>query len=170
MGFPCNSYGVVMFEPLVYVLNFLDHVLLLVKLAFFYLGLFDPTGLAPPVDDHTDRAAVVNRPAPPSQPITSKLIKKSLPVVEFAAFVERSGGYKEDNQVCVVCLGCLERDHQIRELSNCSHVFHSGCLDKWVDHGQITCPMCRSKLLPEGYGRKYYMRMWVARRFSYFLG
>ena len=48
-----------MVEPLVYVLNFLDHVLLLVKLAFFYLGLFDPTGLAPSVDNHMDRVAVM---------------------------------------------------------------------------------------------------------------
>ncbi|RWR86515.1 hypothetical protein CKAN_01541500 [Cinnamomum micranthum f. kanehirae] len=102
-----------MFEPLVYVLNFLDHVLLLVKLAFFYLGLFDPTGLAPPVDDHTDRAAVVNRPAPPSPPITSKLIKKSLPVVEFAAFAERSGGYKEDNENQVLKFNLVELSQAI---------------------------------------------------------
>lgn len=161
-----------MSEYLAYVLNFLHHVQILVKLAFFYLGLFDPTDLAPPVDDQMDRVAVVHSPLPPTPPITSKLIKKSLPVVEFAAFSERSGRCKEDKQkqVCVVCLGCLERGHQIRELSNCSHVFHSGCLDKWVDHGQMTCPMCRSKLLPEGYERKGDIKMWAVRRFPYFSG
>lgn len=50
--------------------------------------------------------------------------------------------------LCTICLESLEPTQQVRELSRCSHVFHSFCLDTWVDSGQISCPLCRSMLLP----------------------
>lgn len=148
MGFPsCMALP----EPLQHVFEVLDHVHLMVRLAFFYLGLFDPTNREPSEDDQ-------------SPPIATYVIKKSLPTVEF----KRSAGHKCDQEepVCIICLGCLEGHHKIRELSNCSHVFHSGCLDQWVDQGQMTCPMCRSNLLPERYGRKGCKNSWVVDRIS----
>ena len=27
--------------------------------------------------------------------------------------------------------------------------FHKACIDKWVDKGQATCPLCRALLLPD---------------------
>uniref|UniRef100_N1R3Q6 Uncharacterized protein n=1 Tax=Aegilops tauschii TaxID=37682 RepID=N1R3Q6_AEGTA len=38
--------------------------------------------------------------------------------------------------------------HRVRELGNCAHAFHKACIDKWVDKGQATCPLCRALLLP----------------------
>ena len=38
----------------------------------------------------------------------------------------------------------------MRELGNCCHVFHKECIDAWMDQGQATCPLCRSKLMPAG--------------------
>ncbi|RVW60946.1 hypothetical protein CK203_049270 [Vitis vinifera] len=35
---------------------------------------------------------------------------------------------------------------EVRELGNCCHVFHKECIDIWMDQGQGTCPLCRSKL------------------------
>ncbi|KAK9291784.1 hypothetical protein L1049_019734 [Liquidambar formosana] len=43
----------------------------------------------------------------------------------------------------------MEANHEVRKLCNCSHAFHKDCLDAWIDEGQVTCPVCRSKLLPE---------------------
>ncbi|KAJ6793417.1 hornerin-like [Iris pallida] len=48
---------------------------------------------------------------------------------------------------CIFCLNRLERGDQIRRL-DCCHVFHSRCLDGWFDAMNLSCPLCRSPLLP----------------------
>uniref|UniRef100_A0A0D3FZB0 RING-type domain-containing protein n=1 Tax=Oryza barthii TaxID=65489 RepID=A0A0D3FZB0_9ORYZ len=41
-------------------------------------------------------------------------------------------------------------DDEVRRLSNCRHVFHRGCLDRWIEHDdQRTCPLCRAPLIPD---------------------
>ncbi|KMZ70998.1 hypothetical protein ZOSMA_18G00950 [Zostera marina] len=50
---------------------------------------------------------------------------------------------------CVFCLCHITVEEEIRELK-CSHVFHRSCLDKWVSHGHLTCPLCRQSLLLQG--------------------
>nr|CAD1831114.1 unnamed protein product [Ananas comosus var. bracteatus] len=50
-------------------------------------------------------------------------------------------------------LGDLELEHEVRELGNCSHAFHKGCIDKWVEIGHATCPLCRALLWPIEWGR-----------------
>lgn len=153
MGFPSVCYNMALPEPLQYLFEVLDHVHLMVRLAFFYLGLFDPTD----VEDHSESLGMVRLQSPASPPITTYVIKKSLPTVEFKRSGRKLG---DDNEpVCIICLGCLEGHHRIRELGNCSHAFHSECLDQWVDQGQMTCPLCRSNLLPEG--RKGGKDSWV---------
>nr|GMD10392.1 E3 ubiquitin-protein ligase RHA2B-like [Ipomoea batatas] len=49
---------------------------------------------------------------------------------------------------CSICLEEIELDHEVRDPVTCNHVFHRPCLDTWVDEGQVTCPVCRSMLLP----------------------
>ncbi|XAR64487.1 hypothetical protein NMG60_11024854 [Bertholletia excelsa] len=46
---------------------------------------------------------------------------------------------------CCVCLCGFEADEEVSELS-CKHFFHRGCLDRWFDNQQRTCPLCRSML------------------------
>ncbi|KAA8526067.1 hypothetical protein F0562_007833 [Nyssa sinensis] len=78
-------------------------------------------------------------------------IKESLPVLQYHDFLQnRFGKHEEEdeNKACAVCLDSIEGSHEIRELCNCSHVFHRDCLDTWVDEGRVTCPFCRSMLLP----------------------
>ncbi|KAL6345955.1 hypothetical protein AAG906_025235 [Vitis piasezkii] len=76
-------------------------------------------------------------------------IKKRVPVVEYGSLLERLGTKEEDGDTaCSVCLDRIKRSHEIRELPNCYPVFHKDCLDTWVDAGQVTCPLCRSMLLP----------------------
>lgn len=130
-----------------------------------HLGLFKPPPPPPPpafeeVHPQEDPSAtgfvlVVDGPNPsivtvPLHILTS-LIKKRLPVVRYSSFIERFGTHEDDedtNSVCCVFLDCIERSEEIRELRNCSHLFHRKCLDYWVDEGQVTCPLCRSLLFP----------------------
>ncbi|KAL4651220.1 hypothetical protein ACB092_01G143400 [Castanea dentata] len=73
-----------------------------------------------------------------------------VPVIEYNNFLERYGVMHDEDvdTECSVCLNCVERSHEIRELSNCYHVFHKECLDRWVDEGQVTCPLCRTMIFP----------------------
>lgn len=70
-------------------------------------------------------------------------VKRELPIMPF-----------EGKDVkCIICLSKVEERQEVRVLSNCCHVFHRECLDVWVDQGQGTCPLCRSKLLPSNNGQ-----------------
>uniref|UniRef100_A0A1D1YXJ1 Putative E3 ubiquitin-protein ligase RHA2B n=1 Tax=Anthurium amnicola TaxID=1678845 RepID=A0A1D1YXJ1_9ARAE len=59
---------------------------------------------------------------------------------------EVGGGERTE---CVFCLCEVEEGEEIRELG-CRHLFHRGCLDRWLEHGRATCPLCRGPLLPPG--------------------
>ncbi|XP_010242154.1 PREDICTED: E3 ubiquitin-protein ligase RHA1B-like [Nelumbo nucifera] len=169
MGFPC--VGIEMPKLIKHLLNLLAHVRIMVMMVFFHIGVLDP-----PNQEHSILAE--DEPSPSSSMVVKKMdvvavefVKKSLPVVEFGNFVDRTRSCPDDKLVCAVCLCCLERNHEIRELSNCTHVFHRGCLDKWVDQGQVTCPLCRSNLLAiqeeetRGGGDS-----WMVERIAYLLG
>ncbi|GFP79165.1 E3 ubiquitin-protein ligase rha2a [Phtheirospermum japonicum] len=49
---------------------------------------------------------------------------------------------------CVVCLDRLGEGDHVRRLA-CSHVFHRGCLDGWLDHLNFSCPLCRAPLVSD---------------------
>ncbi|KAJ7960223.1 Zinc finger, RING-type [Quillaja saponaria] len=55
---------------------------------------------------------------------------------------------KQPEHECSVCLNEFEPESEITHLS-CGHLFHKVCLDKWLDYWNITCPNCRTPLLPE---------------------
>ncbi|KAK6147521.1 hypothetical protein DH2020_018433 [Rehmannia glutinosa] len=49
---------------------------------------------------------------------------------------------------CAVCLNRLKKNSQVWELSNCCHVFHKNCLEKWLLYdNRLTCPLCRASLI-----------------------
>lgn len=48
---------------------------------------------------------------------------------------------------CAVCLCRIDEGDDVREL-RCDHLFHQVCLDRWVVHGHVTCPLCRNILKP----------------------
>ena len=87
-------------------------------------------------------------PIPVQSPMV--LIKKRVPVIEYSNFLERYGVMHDEDvdMECSVSLNCVERSHGIRELCNCYHLFHKECLDRWVDEGQVTCPLCRTMMFP----------------------
>jgi RING-H2 zinc finger protein RHA1 len=49
---------------------------------------------------------------------------------------------------CSVCLCGVGGADEVRRLPNCRHVFHRGCIDRWMAHDQRTCPLCRAPLMP----------------------
>ena len=75
-------------------------------------------------------------------------LKDQLRVVEYTRLLDESKATKEGDSQCAVCLNIIGEEHEVRELGNCCHVFHKECIDVWMDQGQATCPLCRSKLLP----------------------
>lgn len=91
-------------------------------------------------------------------------IKRQLPVMEYSSFLlqnkkssaanldgdddEHEHEHEYEHDECAVCLNPVEGTHLVRELWNCSHVFHKDCLDGWIDKSNVTCPLCRADLLP----------------------
>jgi hypothetical protein len=53
----------------------------------------------------------------------------------------------EHHVLCAVCLADVREDEKVYELTQCNHIFHSLCLDRWVGHNHYTCPLCRTALL-----------------------
>ncbi|KAK3031589.1 hypothetical protein RJ639_035595 [Escallonia herrerae] len=49
---------------------------------------------------------------------------------------------------CAVCLNEFEDDEKLRLIPKCDHVFHSECIDQWLD-SHVTCPVCRANLVPQ---------------------
>lgn len=104
------------------------------------------------------------------QEVITYSMEKHLPVMTFSVFLQQTKGgdanaakYNDDDDdvggeveeemmvdstMCVVCMDRIEKSHEVRVPCNCSHVFHRECLDGWMGHRQVTCPLCRSKLLP----------------------
>ncbi|KAK4795647.1 hypothetical protein SAY86_027973 [Trapa natans] len=92
--------------------------------------------------------------------VLTSLFKNRVPVVEFGEYMERrregggGGGRALEEAVCAVCLSGMEKRDEMRDLWSCRHVFHRQCLDRWVDLGHVTCPLCRSSLLPSSFSYK----------------
>lgn len=46
---------------------------------------------------------------------------------------------------CSICLGILQDGEKVKVLPDCSHCYHSECVDRWL-RNQSSCPLCRSSL------------------------
>ncbi|KAE8709441.1 E3 ubiquitin-protein ligase RHA2A [Hibiscus syriacus] len=54
----------------------------------------------------------------------------------------------QSSSQCTVCLSELEEGEKVRKLK-CKHTFHKDCLDRWLQQYWATCPLCRTKVLPD---------------------
>lgn len=159
MGFPSVCYCVILPQPLILVLQLLDFLRHAVLLCLSSLGLAAPPtsdehpAYAPPPDLWAEDSSSPS-PSPSLGAAAMAMaapadIKARLPAVRYADLRSRRGaGNAPAPACCAVCLGALEARHRVRELGNCAHAFHKACIDKWVDKGQATCPLCRALLLP----------------------
>ncbi|KAJ7964668.1 E3 ubiquitin-protein ligase RHA1B [Quillaja saponaria] len=71
-------------------------------------------------------------------------LRSRMPAIRF----ETVCGCKQPEHDCSVCLNKFEPESVINRLS-CGHLFHKVCLEKWLDYWNITCPNCRTPLMPE---------------------
>lgn len=100
--------------------------------------------------------------------VSAEMIRKCLSIIEFGQLADRFG--ELDDVTCAVCLNEFERSDEIRQLKNCCHIFHKNCLDKWLDHDQKTCPLCRSCLLSEIVEEEVTEESWAVERLLYLFG
>jgi RING-H2 zinc finger protein RHA1 len=125
MGFPTD---IVLPKVFVQILSMLSFIKKLITIFFFYLGL--DSGFAFPES------------VPEFQSVNPlQLIKEILPVVKFSEL-------ELAVESCAVCLSEFKAEDEIQRLTNCRHIFHRSCLDRWMGYDHTTCPLCRTTFLP----------------------
>ncbi|CAL9766916.1 unnamed protein product [Musa acuminata subsp. burmannicoides] len=132
MGFPVGCSELIVPLTLLRIALLLGHLRRLLFLVFDVLPWPDNSG-------SISRGSRWNQPLHSAS--ATLTIGGALPVVKYEELPEADDG-------CAVCLCELEHGDEVRRLSNCRHVFHRGCLDRWVEHDQSTCPLCRAPLVP----------------------
>ncbi|XP_062226544.1 E3 ubiquitin-protein ligase EL5-like [Phragmites australis] len=156
MTFPLVCYCDAVPRPIAALFKVLHAVALVFVLLLCFLGLYE---FPYTPEDH---APLINGPQRPPRGDgpPPEAVKQRLPPVEFLelSLTERSPSRKRSLAVaedeasgeptCRVCLETLEATDEVRRLGNCTHAFHTGCIDRWIDLGEVTCPLCRSHLLP----------------------
>ena len=152
MGFPVGYTEVFLPKLFVHALSFLGFIRNLIFVLFNYLGLSDFL--------ETDTVWPENptRTTPDNPSVSALLIREILPVIKFEELVV-VGDLPES---CAVCLYEFEGGEEIRWLRNCRHVFHRACLDRWMDHDQKTCPLCRTPFVPDELQHEFNQRLWAA--------
>ncbi|CAN6253768.1 unnamed protein product [Urochloa humidicola] len=140
MGFPLVSYCLTVPKPVVAFCKLLSVIrdAVMLMLAVFGLCRF-------PFDDTSSRGSSSPDAPPPEE------VKAQLPAVEYAHLVASTAA--SSTTTCIVCLETLEAADEVRRLGNCAHAFHRCCIDRWIDLGRGTCPLCRADLLPRPKGR-----------------
>ncbi|KAL3655669.1 hypothetical protein CASFOL_000065 [Castilleja foliolosa] len=136
-----------------FILNIFTNARFIFVGALTHLRLYKP----PPDDQQqpnpTDSILILDHSSPSLIPVPVQLItaaiKNRVPTVLFRDYYTlEKGSSGELNVLCSICLDCIQSVDYVRDLYNCTHLFHTECLDNWVDEGQVTCPLCRSMLLP----------------------
>ncbi|KFK30617.1 hypothetical protein AALP_AA6G004700 [Arabis alpina] len=52
---------------------------------------------------------------------------------------------------CRICQDDFNGGDEVRCLRNCIHVFHKICIDRWIQDDKLTCPLCRTPIIPDFY-------------------
>ncbi|PUZ48584.1 hypothetical protein GQ55_7G256700 [Panicum hallii var. hallii] len=154
MTFPLVCYCDAVPRPVAALFKLLHAVGLMFVLILCFLGLYEF-----PYNPE-DHAPLINgRRRPPRDAPAPEVVKERLPPVEFLelslawpppTLVASSSSPPPPGEppTCRVCLEGLEATDEVRRLGNCAHAFHTRCIDRWIDLGEVTCPLCRSHLLP----------------------
>ncbi|KAK6936605.1 Zinc finger, RING-type [Dillenia turbinata] len=151
MGFSCFGLRVPIFSPSILVKLLLKLVISILTLPLSFLPFLEKLYSRNFEDFSTENPSLDPYliPITPSYPVNDSL-KKVLRLRKYGSLLATKSGLREDvdSLECAVCLCSLEGSHEVRELHNCCHFFHRECLDVWIDKGKVTCPVCRSLLLP----------------------
>ncbi|KAF8379555.1 hypothetical protein HHK36_028995 [Tetracentron sinense] len=160
MGFPVGYAELFFPKLLLHTLSVLGFIRKLISWIFRSLGLGDflESDIAWP-----DRPTQFHE----FQSVSAILIREILPVVKFEDLISGDGDTPDS---CAVCLYEFEGREEIRRLTNCRHIFHRSCLDRWMDHDQKTCPLCRTPFIPDEMQEAFNERLWAASGIPDFYG
>ncbi|KAL8549547.1 hypothetical protein ACS0TY_008398 [Phlomoides rotata] len=64
------------------------------------------------------------------------------------SYPNQPDGAEDSDANCVVCLNRFGQGDHVRMLA-CRHVFHKDCLDRWLDHLNFNCPLCRAPVVSD---------------------
>lgn len=163
MGFPVGYSELLLPKQLLHLLLLLGCIRRFLLWAFDAVGLGDLLDLGddhnvlPPPHHHHDHEQHQQAVAAPAQqsahlraellfrPVSALVIEEVLPVVRYDELAPAQCGGGD----CAVCLSGIGGGDEVRRLTNCRHAFHRACLDRWMEHDQRTCPLCRAPLIPD---------------------
>lgn len=149
MGFPVGYTDLFLPKLLLQFLTFLGFIRKFMSFMFRFAGLND--FLEPEFSHDPTRPESVTS----FHSVSAVLIRELLPVVRYSELVDPP-------ESCAVCLYEFEAGDEIRRLTNCRHIFHKCCLDRWMDHDQKTCPLCRTPFVSDDLQDSFNERLWAA--------
>lgn len=148
MGFPMGYTEVYLPKFLIYFLTILGLIRKLIFAIFRFIGLSD--FLEPEFSTNSTQPESLN----PVQSASGLILRELLPIVKYSDLVDPP-------ESCAVCLYEFEGRDEVRQLTNCRHIFHRSCLDRWMDHDQKTCPLCRSPFVSDELRESFNERLWA---------
>ncbi|KAL8256021.1 hypothetical protein R6Q59_031088 [Mikania micrantha] len=149
MGFPVGYTDLFLPKLLIHILTLLNFIRKFISFIFRLAGYSD--FLEPEFSSDPTRT----EPFTPFHSVSAVLIRELLPVVKFSELVDPP-------ESCAVCLYEFEAGDEVRRLTNCRHIFHRYCLDRWMDHDRKTCPLCRTPFVSDELQDSFNERLWVA--------
>ncbi|XP_058086204.1 brassinosteroid-responsive RING protein 1-like [Magnolia sinica] len=158
MGFPVGYSELFLPKLLFHAFSLLTLIRRLISAFFRRIGIVDFLDSDITWPDRSDHL-------PEYQSVSAMLIREILPVVRFDEL-----GHDEMPDSCAVCLYEFQASEEIRRLTNCRHIFHRSCLDRWLDHDQKTCPLCRTGFIPDEMQEAFNERLWAAAGIPDFYG
>ncbi|KAM7275693.1 hypothetical protein ACFE04_017559 [Oxalis oulophora] len=169
MGFPVG-YTELLPKLLLHTLSLLTLIRLLISSIFKLIGFHD--FLQPDIatwPNHHHSPPSVDHPFPS---LSALLIRELIPVVRFSDLLLLDDNQQQQtDSCCAVCLLEFEDSDEIRRLTNCRHIFHRSCIDRWiVGYDQKTCPLCRTSFIPDDMQESFNERLWAASGIPEFYG
>lgn len=162
MGFPAEYSGFIISKIL------FNAVFLLSTIRNGICWFLRSIGLADLLESDVTWADLPENSVDAASSVSAEMIRKCLPVIEYGMLADRFG--ESDAVTCAVCLNEFENSDEIRQLTNCCHIFHKNCLDKWLEHDQKTCPLCRSCLMSDVVEEEVTEESWAVERLLYLFG
>ncbi|KAB2001839.1 hypothetical protein ES319_D11G023000v1 [Gossypium barbadense] len=153
MMLPKSYFDIFLVILLVPILNLFVYLHNSFSTSISYLGL--PYFIEPDITVDADHVSSSSSPATRrcNIPLSALLLRELLPVVKFSDLVDPPDS-------CSVCFKDFETEDEIWRLTNCQHIFHRSCLNRWMGYDQKTCPLCRLSLVPHGKEEMYNERLW----------
>ncbi|KAH6837492.1 hypothetical protein C2S53_001015 [Perilla frutescens var. hirtella] len=101
--------------------------------------------LSPSISDHSSSSCCSTS---QSSSANLRLLKGTLSLTTFGDMKLRLPAAHSADESCAVCLNRLRKSSHVWELTNCCHVFHKHCLERWLSYdNRLTCPLCRASLI-----------------------